>query len=318
MAGGARAAPEVLDERGICTVKTTGLKEFFCIDAAKYDAAKHYQVVRPASLSNPKNNAVLFVTEGFMKYWRAVLTVEECIVIWPESQPVPEELAEKHAVILSKEPRYGFALFFQENHVTYNTMPKPFQVKNGAMICEGAEIGEGTIVFPGAYVDGDVKIGKNCYIASGVRIVGSVRIGDNCIIRENTVIGSDGLTTRRNEEGKIITIPQFGGVEIEDNVQIGANSVVCKGAIDDTIIGTGSRIDNCSFISHNVKIGRDTIIVGEVLMMGSSSTGERAYLSGNVVVRDGVAVGKDAFVGMGSVVTKNIPDGVTVKGNPAR
>lgn len=294
------------------------LKEFFCIDASKYDETKRFHVVRPASLSKPRDNAVMFVTEGFLKYWEAVLGVKECIVIWPENHPVPEELAKKHAVILSKEPRYGFAQFFHDNKVTYNTMPKPYRVENGAMICEGAQIGEGTIIFPGAYVDGDVTIGKNCYIASGVRIVGNVQIGDDCIIRENTVIGSDGLTTRRNAEGKIITIPQFGGVVIEDNVQIGANSVVCKGAIDNTIIGSGSRIDNCSFISHNVKMGSDTIVVGEVLMMGSSSTGERAYLSGNVVVRDGVSIGKDSFVGMGAVVVKNVPDGATVKGNPAK
>lgn len=294
------------------------LKEFFCIDASKYDKTKQFNVVRPTSILNPKNNAVMFITEGFMKYWEVVLTVDECIVIWPENHPVPEEVSRRHAVILSKEPRYGFAKFFHENNITYNTMPKPYQVKNGAMICDGAEIGEGTIVFPGAYVDGDVKIGKNCYIASGVRIVGDVQIGDDCIIRENTVIGSDGLTTRRNEEGKIITIPQFGGVVIEDNVQIGANSVVCKGAIDNTVIGSGSRIDNSAFISHNVRVGRDNLIVGEVLMMGSSSTGERAFLSGNVVVRDCVSIGDDAFVGMGSVVTKDVPAGVTVKGSPAR
>lgn len=294
------------------------LKEFFRVDASQYDETKQFQVVRPASLLNPQNNAVMFVTEGFLKYWEAVLGVKECIVIWPENHPVPEELSKRHAVILSKEPRYGFAKFFHENHVTYNTALKPYLVENGAMICEGAEIGKGTIIFPGAYVDSDVRIGKNCYIASGVRIVGNVQIGDDCIIRENTVIGSDGLTTRRNDEGEIITIPQFGGVVIENNVQIGANSVVCKGAIDNTIIGSGSRIDNCSFISHNVRMGRDTIVVGEVLMMGSSSTGERAYLSGNVVVRDGISIGEDAFVGMGSVVTKNVPDGATVKGNPAK
>lgn len=293
-------------------------REFFCVEASKYDNTKQFQVVRPASLSNPRDNAVMFVTEGFLKYWEAVLTVKECIVIWPEKQPVPKELSEKHAVILSKEPRYGFAQFFYENHITYNTMPKPYELRNGAMICEGAQIGEGTIVFPGAYVDGEVRIGKNCYIASGVRIVGSVEIGDDCIIRENTVIGSDGLTTRRNEAGKVITIPQFGGVVIEDNVQIGANSVVCKGAIDNTVIGSGSRIDNCSFISHNVRMGKDTIVVGEVLMMGSSTTGERAYLSGNVVVRDGVSIGEDAFVGMGAVVTRDVPKQAIVKGNPAR
>ena len=293
-------------------------REYFRVDASKYDASKHYAVVRPASLSCPKDNAVMFVTEGFLKYWEAVLTVKECIVIWPENHPVPAELSERHAVILSKEPRYGFAQFFYENHVTYNSMPKPYVMRDGAMVCEGAEMGEGTILFPGAYVDGEVVIGKNCYIASGVRLMGRVRIGDDCIIRENTVIGSDGLTTRRNEEGKIITIPQFGGVVIEDNVQIGANSVVCKGAIDNTIIGSGSRIDNCTFISHNVKMGKDTIVVGEVLMMGSSSTGDRAYISGNAVIRDGVSIGEDAFIGMGSVVTKNVPEHSVVKGNPAK
>ena len=65
-------------------------------------------------------------------------------------------------------------------------------------------------------------------------------------------------------------------------------------------------------------MGEDTIVVGEVLMMGSSSTKSRAYLSGNAVVRDGVSIGEDAFIGMGSVVTKNVPDGAVVKGNPAR
>jgi len=293
-------------------------KEYFCVNVSRYDQSKNYNVVRPASLSNPKDNAVMFVTEGFIGKWEAVLSVKEGIVIWPKSKPVPAKLAEKHAVILSDEPRYGFAEFFHENGITYNAMPKEYEMVNGSFMCVGAKIGEGTIVFPGAYIDGDVEIGENCYIASGVRIVGKVKIGNDCIIRENTVVGSDGLTTRRNAEGKIITIPQFGGVEIGDNVQIGANSVVCKGAIDNTVIQSGCRIDNCSFISHNVNMGSDTIVVGEVLMMGSSSTGARAYLSGNVVVRDGVAIGEDSFVGMGAVVTRNVPAGTVVKGNPAR
>lgn len=293
-------------------------REFFSIDASKYDSSKNYKVVRPASLSNPKDNAVMFVTEGFIDKWEAVMSVKDCIVIWPESKPIPKELSDRHAVILSKEPRFGFAEFFYNNKITYNTDIKEWDNVNGAMICKGAKIGDGTKVFPGCYIDSEVIIGDNCYIASGVRIVGKVTIGDDCIIRENTVIGSDGLTTRRNAEGKILTIPQFGGVVIEDNVQIGANSVVCKGAIDNTTIKTGCRIDNCAFISHNVTMGEDTIVVGEVLMMGSSSTKSRAYLSGNAVVRDGVSIGEDAFIGMGSVVTKNVPDGAVVKGNPAR
>ena len=102
-------------------------KEFFCVDASKYDKTKHFRVVRPASLSNPQDNAVLFVTEGFLKYWESVLTVNECIVIWPENHPVPEELAKKHAVILSKEPRYGFAKFFMK--IMLLTMPCPDPIR---------------------------------------------------------------------------------------------------------------------------------------------------------------------------------------------
>lgn len=294
------------------------LKKYFKIDVSKYDSTKNYCVVRPASLSNPKDNAVMFVTEGFLSHWESVMKVKECLVIWPENVSVPAELSEKHAVLLSPEPRYGFAQFFYDNKVTYNTQPKPFKVVNGAYICEGANIGDNTVIFPGVYIDSDVTIGDNCYIAAGVKIVGHVTIGDDCIIRENTVIGSDGLTTRRDSTGKVITIPQFGGVCIESNVQIGANSVVCKGAIDDTFIGTGTRIDNETFISHNVRIGKDTLVVGETLMMGSSSTGERVFISGNSVIRDGVHIGDDAFVGMGSVVVKAVENGLTIKGNPAK
>ena len=105
---------------------------------------------------------------------------------------------------------------------------------------------------------------------------------------------------------------------IEDNVQIGALTVIGKGAIDDTVIRAGSRIDNSCFISHNVQIGEDTLVVGETIMFGSSSTGEQTFISGNSTVRDGVAIGKRAMIGMGSVVTKSVPDDGIVKGNPAK
>ena len=291
---------------------------FFSVDSSKYDSSRSFEVVRPASLNNPKDNSVMFVTCKFMNRWEALLSVKECIVIWPEGEDVPEELLKRHVIIYSPEPRFGFAKFFHDNGITYNEDVKEFDVVGGAYICRGAVYGKGCRIFPGAYIDSEVSIGDNCYIGSGVRIIGRVRIGNDCIIRENTVIGSDGLTTRRNEDGKVYTIPQFGGVVIGDNVQIGANSVVCKGAIDDTVIRDGSRIDNCCFISHNVTVGEDSLIVGETLMMGSSSTGKGAYISGNVVVRDGVSLGERSFAGMGAVITKDVPADAVVKGNPAK
>jgi len=294
------------------------MKEFFKVEASKYDVTKNYVVVRPSSLNKPKNNSVMFVTPEYKDKWETVLKVDECIVIWPDKEAVPAELTSRHAVILHPEPRLGFAEFFRDNGITYNRAPVSYKVVNGAYICEGAQIGENCFIFPGAYIDSEVVIGDNCYIGSGVKLLGSVKIGNDCIIRENTVIGSDGLTTRRNRNGKVVTIPQFGGVIIKDNVQIGALTVIAKGAIDDTVIHSGCRIDNSCFISHNVQLGEDTLIVGETIMFGSSSTGKQAFISGNSTIRDGIPVGEKAIVGMGSVVVKPVQDGETVKGNPAK
>lgn len=294
------------------------MKCFFDVCASKYDNKRDFHVYGPSSLNSPKSNTVMFVTPEHIGEWEVLKSVDSCIVIWPTQQPIPECITEQHVFVLHHEPRLGYAEFFRDNGITYNSQPKEFDIVNGAFIASGAKIGKSTVVFPGAYIDSDVSIGEECYIGAGVKLIGSVKIGNNVIIRENTVVGSDGLTTRRDECGKVVTIPQFGGVTIEDNVQIGALSVIAKGAIDDTVIHSGCRIDNSCFISHNVQLGEDTMIVGETIMFGSSSTGEQAFISGNSTVRDGIHIGSKALVGMGSVVTKPVSDGAVVKGSPAK
>ena len=113
-------------------------------------------------------------------------------------------------------------------------------------------------------------------------------------------------------------MPQFGRIILEDNVQIGALTVIARGAIDDTIIKKGAKIDNSSFVSHNVVIGEDTFVVGETILFGSSSVGSQTLISGNSTIRDGRHVGAKAKVGMGSVVIRDVEDGAVVKGNPAK
>lgn len=294
------------------------MKEYFSVNAKMYDPTRDFTVVRPASLNNPKDHAVMFIMGDHISEWEALCTVSSCIVFWPEQTDIPGQLPERHLLIPCADPRQRFALFFRENQITYHPAPHSWSLINGAYICDGAVIGEGTVVFPGAYIDAEVTIGKNCYIGSGVRLMGEVTIGDDVIIRENTVIGSDGLTICRDAEGKVATTPQFGGVVIEDNVMIGALTVIARGAIDSTVIHSGTRIDNSVFISHNVQIGEDTLIVGEAIMFGSSSTGRQAFLSGNCTVRNGMSVGDRAVVGMGAVVVRPVPDDAVVKGNPAR
>lgn len=294
------------------------MKEYFKVNVRKYVDNKDFEVVRPASLNNPKDNAVMFILEKNMHHSNALMQCENCLVFWPESIEIQEDIKSRHAIKLCERPHREFARFFADNKITYYPCLEDFEVVNGAYIAQTAKIGKNCKIFPGAYIGGEVELGDGCYIGSGVRLVGEIRIGDNVVIRENSVIGADGLTTNRNEQGIALTIPQFGGVVIEDGVQIGALTVIARGAIDNTIIKKGSKIDNCSFISHNVVIGEDTFVVGETIMFGSSSTGKKVLISGNSTIRDGRHIGDGAIVGMGSVVVRNVDDGAIVKGNPAR
>jgi len=294
------------------------MKEYFNINVSKYVENKNFDIVRPASLTNPKSNAVMFITEKHMDKAEQLLKANECLVFWPDNIEVPLPIAERHVVVLDKAPRKAFAAFFIENGVTNLPKPAEYDIINGAFIEKGAVIGENCVIFPGVYIGKDVVIGENAYISSGVKLIGDVTIGKNVVIRDNTVIGADGLTTSRHVDGTAMTIPQFGGVFVGDDVQIGANVVIARGAIDDTRIEHGAKIDSCSFVSHNVVIGENTFIVGETIMFGSSSTGKCVLLSGNSTIRDGVHIGDNSIVGMGAVVVKSIAPGSIVKGNPAK
>lgn len=291
---------------------------FFEVNVNKYDQSKNFIVTAPSSLSNPKSNSVMFCTKDHMTEASALNHIKDCIVFWPENIDIPETAIQRHVVIQAHDPRQAYAMFFSDNNITYYPKSCEFEMINGAYVAKGAQLGINTHIFPGAYIDSGVVVGDNCYIGSGAKLLGYIRIGDNVVIRENAVIGADGLSTMRKQDGSPATIPQFGGVVIEDCVQVGANTVIARGAIDDTVIHHGSKIDNLCFISHNVQMGANTFVVGETIMFGSSSTGEEAYISGNSTIREGLHVGAKALVGMGSVVVKPVPDGAMVKGNPAK
>lgn len=294
------------------------MKKFFEVNVSKYVAEKDFSVYRPASLNNPKDNAVMFVTDKYGKEAEALMKCNNCLVFWSEKIKVPSAIQARHAVVICPKAQNTYCLFFRENGISYYPAREDFELVNGAFIAKEAHIGDNCVILPGAYIGGGVSIGNNCYIGTGTRLVGDIVIGDNVIIRENTVIGADGLSTNRDSSGKGLTVPQFGGVIIEDDVQIGALTIIARGAIDDTLIKKGSKIDNSVFISHNVIIEEDTFVVGETIMFGSSSTGKQAFISGNSTIRDGKHIGNNAIVGMGAVVVSNVADSTVVKGNPAK
>ena len=293
-------------------------REFFRVCTEAYCPGTAYWVTRPASIHNPKDHAVMFITRGYPEYRTVFESVSGCLIFWPKEWEIPERISVGNAVVSCENPHLAYCQFYQEQKITGLYQPDKTVVRDSSLIAMTALIGEGTVIFPGCYIGGQVSIGRNCFIGAGVKIVGHVQIGDNVWIRENTVIGTDGMSTDRDENGHPVTMPQFGGVIIEDDVQIGANACILRGAIDDTVLHRGCKIDSLVLVSHNVSVGEESFVIAVTHLFGSSTVGRRAQVSGGCVVGNYVRIGDGALLGMGSVAPRNIPDGWIAYGSPAK
>ena len=181
----------------------------------------------------------------------------------------------------------------------------------------GAIIGRGTQLISSIFVGRDVTLGDNCLIYPGVRIMDGSRIGDGVILHSSTVIGSDGFGFAESETG-LKKIKQVGWVEIEDDVEIGSNCSIDRGALGPTRIGRGTKIDNLVQIAHNVEIGPHSMIVAQVGISGSTKIGRGVILAGQAGIVGHVEIGDGARVAAQSGVSKSIDKGQTVFGSPAR
>ncbi len=190
-------------------------------------------------------------------------------------------------------------------------------IHRSAVIAPGARVGENATIGPLCTVADGAEIGPESVLYAGVHIYSGVRIGARVTIHAGTVIGADGFGFERNGAGELERFPHLGGVVIEDDVEVGSNVSIDRGALEDTWIGPRVRIDNLVHVAHNVRIGADAAIIAHAMLAGSSSVGEEAWVSPCASVRDGVHVGASALVGMGAVVIRTVADGVTVIGNPA-
>ena len=166
-------------------------------------------------------------------------------------------------------------------------------------------------------LDGEITIGDNTVIWNHVTIINRVSIGRNCDIHSGTVIGHDGFGYTEDLSGKKQMIKHFGGVSIGNNVLIGDNVCICRGTIDDTVLGDGVKIDNLSHIAHNCIVEENAAMAYPCKLGGSTHVKRNAYLAA-AIIRNQSTIGENAFVGMGAVVTKDVDDGQVVAGNPAK
>lgn len=185
-----------------------------------------------------------------------------------------------------------------------------------AVIGARAHVGSGTRVGAGAIIGGDVQIGRNCSIAAGASVVAAL-IGNNVIIHNGARIGQDGFGFAPGPRG-MLKIVQIGRVIIQDNVEIGANTTIDRGAMDDTVIGEGTKIDNQVQIAHNVHIGRHCGIASGAGIAGSTKIGNGVLIGGASGINGHISIGDGAQIAAMSGVVADIPPGVTYGGIPAR
>lgn len=219
---------------------------------------------------------------------------------------------EGKTLIVVKNPKMSLAQIgnhFFVNHPTPTIHPT-------AIIDKEAKIGHNVSI--GAYsVIGKASIGDNTVIDSNVRIYDDVTMGCNCYIKSGAVIGGAGFGYERDNEGNRFRFPQIGSLIMGDDVEVGANTCIDRGALSDTIIGNHTKINNLCHIAHNNKIGNNVAIAGCVNVSGGNIIDDNVWIAPNSSLRGYVHIGERAYIGMSAVVVKDIPAGETWVGSPA-
>ena len=179
----------------------------------------------------------------------------------------------------------------------------------GAVIEDGARIGARTAIGPGCVVGHDAIVGNDCRLAANVTLCHGVRLGERVLIHPGVVIGADGFGIA-NDGGVWEKVPQLGAVEICDDVEIGANTTIDRGALRDTFIGCGVKIDNLVQIGHNVQIGEHTAIAACVAIGGSAKVGRRCTIGGAASLAGHLEIVDDVHL----TATSAVPNSITVPG----
>jgi UDP-3-O-[3-hydroxymyristoyl] glucosamine N-acyltransferase len=217
-------------------------------------------------------------------------------------------------LILVSDPKVVFSII--GNHFFVPQMPS-YGIHPSSIIHPDA------VVHPGCYIGplcviGKATVGEGSYLHAQVTLYDDVHIGRNVKIHAGTVIGAEGFGYNKTEDGVPVQFPHIGGVVIEDNVEIGSNTSIDRGALNNTIIRKWARIDNLVHIAHNCIIGEYAWVIAGAMIGGSTVIGNHAYIAPSVSLRDQLKIGDNAFVGLGAVVVKNIPDNERWVGVPAK
>ncbi len=279
-----------------------------------------------ATLDGAKENEISFLSNAkyvgaFQKSKAAACIVEERFV----------SLAPKGMTLLvSKNPYQSYAIIAAEFYPPRKFMASkapsavisPFavvhesaHVAENVVIGSDVEIGENCVIGANTVIDLGVKIGKNTQVRSNCTLA-YCEIGESSIIHSGARIGQDGFGFAPDAQG-ITKVEQLGTVIIGNNVEIGANTCIDRGAIEDTVIGDGTKIDNLVQIGHNVKIGKNCFIVSQVGVAGSTTVGNGVMLGGQVGIAGHISIGDRTMIAAQSGIMSDVEPGSVLGGSPA-
>lgn len=268
-------------------------------------------VIKPCSLYNYCKGGLVFLKKYNESMLRMLSEQENNItaIVTPEYHG---KLSCSY--VISDNPRLDFARVLQEFFVP-KVVPS---VANTARIGRNVSLGKNVTIGEYSIIGNDVVVGDGTEIRHHVVIGDNTVIGKDCLIKSNTVIGEEGFGFERDKMGVPIRIPHLGRVKIGNNVEVGASTVIARGTLDNTVIEDNVKIDDQVFIAHNVFVGKGSMIIAEAEISGSAHIGKMTWLGPNCSVMNGITIGSNCFIGLGTVVTKTLPDNVVAAGCPAK
>jgi UDP-3-O-[3-hydroxymyristoyl] glucosamine N-acyltransferase len=248
-----------------------------------------------------------------------------------------ESLKTSKPLLIAPQPKLAFAraaslLFPARRHEpgVHSTAIIHHSVKLGklvaiqpnAILTEGVEVGDRTRIGPGTAIGQGVKIGANCNLAANVTVYPGTSIGDRVVVHGGAVLGGDGFGFVRDAEtGHYVKFPQVGTLVVQDDVEIGSNTTIDRGALGPTVIGSGTKIDNLVQIAHNVRIGKNVVIAAQAGISGSCIIEDDVVIGGQVGIADHCRIEQGAILGAQCGVPSNKiirGKGVVYWGTPAR
>jgi UDP-3-O-[3-hydroxymyristoyl] glucosamine N-acyltransferase len=285
-----------------------------------------------ASFQSAGQESLVFVDDP--KHLEAALASPAAAVIAGE---FASTVSKRKAILISAQPRLAFAraarlLRASDQHQrgVHRAAFVPDSVRLGedvavgarAVLGENVRVGAWTTIGPGCVIGDGVEIGAHCRLDGNVTVYSSTYLGNRVVVQAGAVLGSEGFGyVRDHETGRYEQFPQVGRLVIEDDVEIGANSTVDRGALDETRICRGTKMDNLVHVGHNVLIGQDVVIAAQVGLSGSVTVEDNVVMGGQVGIGEHARIEAGAIVGgQGGVLPKKVlrGNGVVFWGTPAR